>query len=156
MPTQTWPPPSLRSRRLEVVAEGKNSATQASFLLNTRKFRLRTHTYPPREGLHLFPTDSLTVINSSLKSMVGARASTFFKHYRSNKGLKTALHARDLVELCHTLPVVRQTQTGDWLYLKPVRPYCCLLAWRTLGSFPVKKVTLPAGNYSTSCFSYLE
>ena len=45
--------------------------------------------------------------------MVGARESIFLKHYISNKGLKTAFYARDLVELCHTLPGVRQTQTGD-------------------------------------------
>ena len=32
------------------------------------------------------------------------------------------------------------------------RPCCCVLACGTPGSFPVKKVTLPAGFYSTSVF----
>ena len=33
----------------------------------------------------------------------------FFKKYVSNKGLKTALHAQDLVKFCHTL------QTGLYI-----------------------------------------
>ena len=40
-----------------------------------------------------------TPLEASLQSMAGARAS-FFKKYISNKGLKTTLHARDLIEFC--------------------------------------------------------
>ena len=44
--------------------------------------------------------------------MAGARASFFFKQQvTSNKGLKAALHARDLVEFCRTL------QTGVFVIL---------------------------------------
>ena len=38
----------------------------------------------------------------SLQSMERARA-RLFKQYISNKGLKTALHGRDLVKICQTL-----------------------------------------------------
>ena len=44
--------------------------------------------------------------------MAGARAS-FLKKYISNKGLKTTLHAGDLIEFCGTL----QTGLGESLPL---------------------------------------
>ena len=43
------------------------------------------------------------IANQSAELEYGRCTRKFFKKYISNKGLKTALHARDLVEFYHTL-----------------------------------------------------
>ena len=71
------------------------------------------------------------------------RTREVFKKFIRNKGLKTALHARDLVEFCHTLQtgshVRKKSWSMVWICLKDVslcfarrNPETCFLAKTTV------------------------
>ena len=72
------------------------------FQIETQNFN--AFTSEKRVNLYLVKSSSKSVSEQlSQSAEYGRYTREFLKKFIRNKGLKTALHARDLVEFCHTL-----------------------------------------------------